>query len=144
MKGPLNFAALLAVAATLAVAEQDTCDAPAVVNKQVVTKVSPPSVNMAPVLSVVDPSINATKLYMPVKRPHFDRGNMKNVVPSKNTSCYYSANSTSGSMVMNNTMKYPTVVLEDIASIVNVDCTSDSVAVTFDDAAIFRKAQSAW
>ena len=47
-------------------------------------------------------------------------------------------------MVVNNTMKYPTVVLEDIASIINVDCTADSVAVTFNDTTTFEKAQSAW
>ncbi|KAK0118074.1 hypothetical protein ONS95_012382 [Cadophora gregata] len=147
MKSSFGFAALFAMAATVVVAQDgDACEAdiPTGVKAASVTTASSSSVNMVPVLSDVNPSTNSTKLYVPSKRPRFDRHNPKNVVPSKNTSCYYSANSTSGSMVVNNTMKYPTVVLEDIASIINVDCTADSVAVTFNDTATFAKAQSVW
>ncbi|KAH6711513.1 hypothetical protein BKA61DRAFT_676713 [Leptodontidium sp. MPI-SDFR-AT-0119] len=146
MKSSFGFAALLAMAATVVVAEDASCEADIapVAIKASANPGSGPSVNMVPVLADVNPSQNSTKLYIPSKKPRFDRHNLKNVVPSKNTSCYYSANSTSGSMVVNNTMKYPTVVLEDIASIINVDCTADSVAVTFNDTTTFEKAQSAW
>ena len=147
MKSSFGFAAIFAMAATVVVAQDgDACEAdiPSGMKAASVTKASSSSVNMVPVLADVNPSTNSAKLYVPSKRPRFDRHNPKNVVPSKNTSCYYSANSTSGSMVVNNTMKYPTVVLEDIASIINVDCTADSVAVTFNDTTTFEKAQSAW
>ncbi|KAH7319241.1 hypothetical protein BKA65DRAFT_97374 [Rhexocercosporidium sp. MPI-PUGE-AT-0058] len=145
MKSTFGFAALFAMAASVVVAEDVSCEADIpVVSKASVTTASAPSVNMVPVLSDVNPATNTTELYIPAKKPRFDRHDLKNVVPSKNTSCYYSANSTSGSMVVNNTMKYPTVVLEDIASIINVDCTADSVAVTFNDTTTFKKAQSVW
>lgn len=139
------------MAASVVVAEDASCEAdiPVVLNTASVKTASvktasSPSVNMVPVLADVNPSKNSTKLYIPSKRPRFDRHDPTNVVPSKNTSSYYSANSTSGSMVVNNTMKYPTVVLEDIASIINVDCTADSVTVTFNDTTTFEKAQSVW
>ena len=146
MKSNFGFAALFAIAASVVVAEDASCEAdyPTQVNTPYVTTPSSPPVNMVPVMSDVNPAVNATKLYIPIKKPSFNRHDIKNVVPSKNTSCYYSANSTSGSMVVNNTMKYPTVVLEDIASIINVDCTADSVAVTFNDTTTFEKAQRVW
>ncbi|KAL2063464.1 hypothetical protein VTL71DRAFT_5269 [Oculimacula yallundae] len=146
MKSSFGFAALFAMAASVVVAEDaSACEPaiPAVVNKAPINAASSP-VNMVPVLSDVNPLQNATKSYIPTEKPRFDRHSLKNLMPSKNTSCYYSANETSGSMVVNNTMKYPTVILEDIASIINVDCTADSVAMTFNDTTTFEKARSAW
>ncbi len=147
MKSSLSFTALLAFAAVVIADDSDACevDTPTLIKEAAISTASSAPINYVPVISDVNPANNATEVYAPLPRPHLDRHDNRYIVPQKNVSCYYTANNTAdGHMDVNHTMKYPTVMLEQIADIINVDCTSDSVAVTFSDTTVFEKAQSTW
>jgi hypothetical protein len=103
--------------------------------------------------------INTTATYRPIEAPGFDCSNPNNLIPSSNVSVYYgspsidtrvSENATvdvgTGSGLINMTlaMNGSTIVLEYIDSILSVDCTDDSLTVTFNGAEAYDAALSAW
>jgi hypothetical protein len=88
---------------------------------------------------------NTTNLFVPAPAPGLDTHDIAYVVPQANVSLYYGSNlTTSASININHTMKYPTIILEQIASIVNVDCSETSVAMTFNNSDVFATTQAAW
>ena len=90
------------------------------------------------------PPSNATNVFAPGPAPGVDRHNIAHVVPQANVSLFYDSNTTTGAIHVNHKMKYPTVLLEQIASITNVDCSSDALAITFNDSSVFATTQAAW
>jgi len=88
-----------------------------------------------------------TIVFAPALMPFTDRHDPSNIQPSTNISLHYASNTTSYSnsnINVTHALKVPSVVLENIASVVSVDCTSDSVAVTFNDSSIFELSQRSW
>jgi hypothetical protein len=133
MKSILSITGLLALAATVVAAvDDDACEADVEVRQATIEK------------SVDTFASNFTNVFAPVVAPHIDTQDNAFVVPQTNVSLYYASNITVGGLVVNHTMAAPTVLLEQIASISNVDCTADSVAITFNDSSVFAYAQSAW
>jgi len=91
------------------------------------------------------PGVNETNVFAPVLLPGVDTNNIDHVIPATNVTLFYASNVTTDATVhVNNTMRYPTVLLEQIAAISNVDCTADTVAVTFNDSTVFQVTQAAW
>lgn len=68
------------------------------------------------------------------------------ITPTTNVTLLYSGvvDTTAMYAQINATMAYPSVLLEDIGSVVSVDCSTESVNVTFDSAADFALATAAW
>jgi hypothetical protein len=88
---------------------------------------------------------NTTNLFAPAPAPGVDTHDIAHVVPQAIVSLHYGSNLTAAASVkINHTMKYPTVVLEQIASIVSVDCSNTSVAMTFNNSDVFATTQAAW
>jgi len=88
---------------------------------------------------------NKMNVFTPVLHPGVDTHSLSQLIPQTNVSLIYGSNTTVGSSIqINQTMRYPTVLLEQIASIISVDCSADSVAITFNDLAVFGTTQSAW
>lgn len=90
---------------------------------------------------------NKTTLFAPVLAPHTDRHDLSHIYPASNISLHYASNTTvSGNSNINvtHTMKYPAVLLEQIASVSSVDCSTDSVAVTFNDSTVFEATEASW
>ncbi|KAK6583213.1 hypothetical protein PZA11_004289 [Diplocarpon coronariae] len=84
-------------------------------------------------------------LYVPLPKRGIERGDDSSLLPKKDVSLHYEQDYADNShMDVNYKMKYPTILLEEIASITKVDCTADSVTVTFNDTTVFAKAQSIW
>ncbi|CAL3972648.1 unnamed protein product [Diplocarpon coronariae] len=101
--------------------------------------------NHVPVLSDIEPANNQPLLYVPLPKRGIDRGDDSSLLPKKDVSLHYEQDYADNShMDVNHKMKYPTILLEEIASITKVDCTADSVTVTFNDTTVFAKAQSIW
>jgi hypothetical protein len=126
MKYSFGLAVLAAAACVLA---DDTCEADIVEAVQ----------------SAVNTPVNTTKLFGPALAPGVDLHSITNVVPQANVSLFYGSNLTNTASVnVNHTMRYPTVLLEHIASIISVDCSVDSVAMTFNDSSVFETTQAAW
>jgi hypothetical protein len=134
MKYTFSLAALAAVACVLA--DDDSCPA------DVVVYVNAADVDTA---SVPATPINRTNVFAPSLAPGVDTHSITCVFPETNVSGFYGSNfTTSASVNVSHTMKYPTVLLEQIASIINVDCSADSVAMTFNNSEIFAATQAAW
>lgn len=90
-------------------------------------------------------STNTTSVLTPGLAPGADPYDSANVVPQANVSLYYGSNSTpTASINVQNAMKYPTVLLEQIASITSVNCSVDSVVMIFNDPAVFASTQAVW
>lgn len=91
---------------------------------------------------------NKTTTFTPVPAPDVNTDAIGNVVPSTNITLHYGSNDTSvpenSSFNITNTMKYPAVILEQIAAVANVTCTDDSVIVGFSNATVFAAARSEW
>lgn len=150
MKSFFNLASLLATVVALTVADEscerddvldsDSVATPVLVSDAVV------AVTDTTTASAASTTANATtNVFAPVVNPALDRHDLSHVIPHYNVSLYYASNTTTdSSMKINHTMIYPTVVLEQIAYISNVDCTSSSVAVTFNDSSVFETTQAAW
>jgi hypothetical protein len=146
MKSFLNLAGVLATVVALAVADDEYCendsvdsvvDSIALVSDTVVTDTTTPPAST--------PGNGTNNIFAPIVNPKLDRHDLSHVMPHSNVSLYYASNTTvDSSMKVNHTMKYPAVVLEQIAYISNVDCTNTSVAVTFNDSSVFETTQSAW
>ena len=129
--------ALAAFAATACVlADEDTC------TFETVEAAEAPVVKTT---TVPLTPVNTTNLFAPAPAPGIDTHDIAYVVPQGSVSLYYGSNiTTSASVNINHTMKYPTVVLEQIASIISVDCSNTSVAITFNNSAVFASTQAAW
>ena len=90
---------------------------------------------------------NQTTVFAPAHMPHTDRHDLSHIQPASNITLHYASNTTNaGNAGINvtHTMRYPTVLLEQIASVSSVDCSADSVAVTFNDSTAFEATQTAW
>jgi hypothetical protein len=90
---------------------------------------------------------NKTTVFAPALMPHSDRHDLSHVHPVTNVSLNYASKTTTagGSHInVTHTMKYPAVVLEQIASVSSVDCTAESVAVTFNDSTVFEATEASW
>lgn len=136
MKYSFGLAALAAAACVFA--DEDTCTFDTVEAKAI----EGPVVNTT--IVPLTPA-NTTNLFAPAPAPGVDTHDIAYVVPQANVSLYYGSNiTTSASVNINHTMKYPTVVLEQIASIISVDCSNTSVAMTFNNSNVFATTQAAW
>ena len=136
LKMKYSFALAAFAAAACVLADEDTCtfDAVEAVEAPVVNTTTMP----------LTPA-NTTNLFAPAPAPGIDTHDVAYVVPQGNVSLYYGSNiTTSASVNINHTMKYPTIVLEQIASIISVDCSNTSVAMTFNNSAVFATTQAAW
>jgi hypothetical protein len=127
---------LAALAAASVLADEDACTC------HTIEEVEAPVVS----ISTVPASMaNTTNFFSPVPAPGVDIHDAAFVVPQAQVSLHYGSNlTTSATVNVTHTMKYPTVVLEQIASIVAVDCSSTSVAMTFNDSDVFDTTQAAW
>lgn len=79
--------------------------------------------------------------------PDIDRTNISHIRPSKDISLHYTSNSATApnaNVNVTHTMKYPTILLEEIASLINVDCSASSVAMTFNDSSVFSTIRGSW
>lgn len=134
MKSIPRFMSLLALAATFVTADDDACE------NEVEVRQTETLDTTASTLAA-----NVTNVFAPVTAPHVDTQDNAYIVPQQNVSLYYASNiTTDASLVVNHTLTLPAVLLEQIASISNVDCTASSVAVTFNDSSVFAAAKSAW
>ncbi|EKD18424.1 hypothetical protein MBM_03417 [Drepanopeziza brunnea f. sp. 'multigermtubi' MB_m1] len=131
MKSILNLSALLAIAAAgIASGWENNA-----------TKV------VAPIDEEAVPD-QPTEIFKPLPHKHVNKHDHNNLVPKKKTSFYYSTKSKNKTadahITVNHTMKYPSVMLEDIAAITEVDCTPNSVKTTFNDTKVFERARAFW
>lgn len=136
MKSVLSLMSLLALAASVvAVEDDDTCENEVEVRQ-----------NEVPATPIITPLVvDTTNVFAPIPAPYVNTQDNACLTPKENVSLYYASNITAdSSMVVNHTMALPAVLLEEIASISNVDCTPSSVAVTFNDSSVFAAARSAW
>ncbi|GJD00785.1 isoamyl alcohol oxidase/reductase/dehydrogenase [Colletotrichum higginsianum] len=86
---------------------------------------------------------NTTTTLRPVLRPECDKKDPANLVPSNDiTLSYGAADESLVSVVL--AMKYPSVVLEEVAAVAAVACADASIAVTFSDAAAFAQTSREW
>jgi hypothetical protein len=77
---------------------------------------------------------NPPNVFAPALAPGIDTHSLTYVVPQTNVSLFYGSNVTeTASTRVNHTMRYPTVLLEQIASVISVDCSNTSVVVTFNN-----------
>jgi len=98
------------------------------------------------VVSTAYATVPAT-IFAPAPMLNKDRHDPAEVQPSTTASLHYASNLTNNqdsNINITHTMKYPTVILENVASVVSVDCDAVSVAVTFNDSSIFETTQTAW
>jgi len=127
MKSFLNLASVLVTVVALAVADE-SCERDDLVSDSVATVVSNVVVaDTTASASTASSTANATtNVFAPVVNPALDRHDLAHVVPHYNVSLFYASNTTvDSSMRINHTMVYPAVVLEQIAYVSNVDCSSD-------------------
>lgn len=135
MKSVLTLTGLWAFAAIVTAVDDDACEADVEVRQ---------TSTVALEASVATFASNTTNVFAPVVAPHVNTQNDALLIPQNNVSLYYASNISVGGLVINHTMAAPTVLLEQIASISSVDCTAESVAVTFNDSSVFALAQNAW
>jgi hypothetical protein len=135
-----SFGLVAIVAAASVLADEETCTFHPV--EAVDAPIVAPVVNTT---TVPLTSANTTNLFSPIFAPGIDRHDITHVVPQANVSLYYGSNLTaSASVNISHTMKYPTIILEQIASIISVDCSDTSVAMTFNNSVVFATTQAAW
>ncbi|GKT65997.1 isoamyl alcohol oxidase/reductase/dehydrogenase [Colletotrichum tofieldiae] len=86
---------------------------------------------------------NTTTTLRPVLRPECDKKDPANLVPSNDiTLSYGAADESLVSVVL--AMKYPSVVLEEVAAIAAVACADSSITVTFNETAAFEQTSREW
>jgi hypothetical protein len=144
MKSFINLTSVLASIVALAVAddayERDD-SALNVISDTVVTDATSTTASVAASTLIA----NVTNVFGPMVNPTIDRDDLAHVLPNFNVSLYYASNLTvDANMKVNYTMKYGTVVLEQIAAVTNVTCTLSSVAATFNDPSVFDSTQASW
>jgi hypothetical protein len=88
-----------------------------------------------------------TIVFEPILDPTVDLSNLTNVVPTSNITLNYwpvtPADNTS-LISISLQMKHPAVLLEQIASISNVDCSPSSVSITFNETTAFTTTVAEW
>lgn len=88
-----------------------------------------------------------TIVFEPILDPTVDLTNLTNVVPTSNITLNYwpvtPADNTS-LISISLQMKHPAVLLEQIASISNVDCSPSSVSITFNETTAFTTTVAEW
>ncbi|KAF4634840.1 hypothetical protein G7Y89_g3256 [Cudoniella acicularis] len=94
-------------------------------------------------LVVADDCDCGPSLFGPAPIP-VDTHSAARVVPVTELALPYNSNTSSTHVNVNHTMRYPSVVLETIASVVGVDCSATSVQMTFNDSSIFDATQATW
>ncbi|TDZ39374.1 hypothetical protein C8035_v003388 [Colletotrichum spinosum] len=88
-------------------------------------------------------AVNTTTLLQPVLREGCNKADPANLVPSKNiTLDYGSKNENLVSIIL--AMKYPSVVLEEVAAVASVSCAETSITVTFNATAAFEQTSRDW
>ncbi|KAK2024045.1 hypothetical protein LX32DRAFT_731712 [Colletotrichum zoysiae] len=88
-------------------------------------------------------AVNTTTVLSPVLRPECDKKNPANLVPSNDiTLTYGAADDSLVSVAL--AMKYPSVVLEEVAAIASVSCADASITVTFNETAAFQQTSQQW
>jgi hypothetical protein len=88
---------------------------------------------------------NPSTVFTPALAPGVDAHSLTYVIPQTNVSLFYSSNVTEAASIrVSHTMRYPTVLLEQIASVINVDCSNTSVVVTFNNTDAFEATEAAW
>jgi hypothetical protein len=89
---------------------------------------------------------NATvAVFQPVPVLGLDRHSTARLAPTVDLPILPYASNTSDTLVsVNHTMKYPSILLEGIASVSNVDCSDTDVAITFNDSSVFALTQAQW
>ncbi len=85
---------------------------------------------------------NAT--FAPVLNPDVNVHNISNVVPATNVTLLYAANTTDAAVSVSHIMKYPSILLEEIASITDVTCSATEVVFTFSNATVLAALEGAW
>lgn len=84
-------------------------------------------------------------VFQPVAVVGLNKTSVARVVPSVDLPLLpYGSNTSDIVIGVNHTMKYPSVLLEGIASVSSVDCSETSVAITFNDSSIFAATQVEW
>ncbi|KAK8091747.1 hypothetical protein PG997_002108 [Apiospora hydei] len=115
---------------------------------------SPPSL---PLAVPATPIVNATRTFTPITPPGLDCSKKENIIPSANVSLYYGAahsdagastlqeSSLSGGLVnLTLAMSTGAVALEYIDSVTKVDCSDDSLTVSFSDSDAYKTAFDSW
>jgi hypothetical protein len=88
---------------------------------------------------------NPPNVFAPALAPAIDTHSLTYVVPQTNVSLFYGSNVTeTASIRVNHMMRYPTVLLEQIASVISVDCSNTSVVVTFNNTDAYEATEAAW
>jgi hypothetical protein len=89
---------------------------------------------------------NTTSTLSPIPAPNVNIADPVHISPAQNVSLYYGLNSTADPSLVNITlsMNYPAIVLENIEPVIGVDCSNDSVAVTFNNTDSFNDALQQW
>ncbi|KAK2012216.1 hypothetical protein LZ32DRAFT_532447 [Colletotrichum eremochloae] len=88
-------------------------------------------------------AVNTTSILRPVLRPQCNKKDPANLVPSNNiTLSYGAADDSLVSVAL--AMKYPSVVLEEVAAIDSVSCADTSITITFNETAAFQQTSQQW
>ncbi|KAK8117762.1 uncharacterized protein PG998_006043 [Apiospora kogelbergensis] len=100
------------------------------------------------------PLVNATRTFTPITPDGLDCSKKENIVPSANVSLYYGAaqgsdfrdTNSNGNGLVNLTLAVSTgaVALEYIDSVSKVDCSDDSLTVSFSDDEAWKAAFDSW
>ncbi|KAG9233160.1 hypothetical protein BJ875DRAFT_379168 [Amylocarpus encephaloides] len=83
-------------------------------------------------------------VYFPVPIPVDESNPVAQIEPCTKYTLPYASKTSATIVDVTNKMKYPTVLLETIQSLINVDCTPSSVQLTFNDSSIFGTTQTTW
>ncbi|EXF80383.1 hypothetical protein CFIO01_08098 [Colletotrichum fioriniae PJ7] len=88
---------------------------------------------------------NTTTTLTPVLRPECNKTDPANLVPSNDITLNYGAADDVSLVSVVLAMKYPSVVLEEVAAIAGVECAEDaSITVTFNATAAFEQTSQQW
>ncbi|KAJ0342253.1 hypothetical protein COL922a_001281 [Colletotrichum nupharicola] len=86
---------------------------------------------------------NTTTTLVPVLREGCNKADPANLVPASSITLEYGAKSEK-LVSVSLAMKYPSVVLEEVAAVAAVDCAAESITVTFNETAAFEQTSSDW
>ncbi|KAF4818113.1 hypothetical protein CGCTS75_v012093 [Colletotrichum tropicale] len=86
---------------------------------------------------------NTTTTLVPVLREGCNKADPANLVPASNITLEYGAKNEK-LVSVSLAMKYPSVVLEEVAAVAAVDCAAESITVTFNETAAFEQTSSDW
>lgn len=89
---------------------------------------------------------NTTTLFGPIADANVNRTSLKHITPVQDVTILYANNITDDNSLVNITlsMSYPTVVLENVDAVTSVDCSDDSVTVTFNNTASYLVTTREW